>query len=799
MADYSQEKQPMRIFTDLPDDTLLLEELNGEEGVSRPYRFTLDLVSEDPNVDGEGLLRSEVRVEIGLPEGGTRHIHGIIRSFSQRGQSRDLVTYRVEVVPWLWFLSLARDSRIFQGKSVLEIVEEVFQGQGYSDFDIRCTRSYESREYTVQYRESNLNFVSRLLEEEGIFYFFEHSDSGHMLVLADDAAAFPDCEGQPEARMHSQAVPEEDVVLELVREHQVHSGEVTVGGYDYLQPSLTLRTTVAGDEPEELYEQPEGFEDLDRGDHLARLALEREEARRQMAQGESTCRGFVSGTSFELLDHFGDDVNRTWVLMELRHKARNAAFRGGSGRGEFDYRNEFVAMPDGVPYRPPLRARKPRIHGAQTAQVVGPSGEKIWVDEYSRVKVHFHWDRLGGRDDGSSCWVRVSQNWAGKQWGGMFIPHVGQEVIVDFLEGDPDRPIITGRVYNAEHMPPQDLPANKHKSIIEDDFGNEMVFDATPGSEHIRIHSPSHTSTIELGRSLFFKSDSDWMAIIDGDAGSIHKGPQIGGNIGAKYEIDLGGKFSAFVGFKFDLSLSEAFKIELGPSVKIATGKEYKFSKSAFKQQTTKEILLSSAKSAVITGGSGKESIVDGNAERLVLQYGKEAKKEESVRSKVAHTLAFSAGLIGGLASSILASVDWSKEEEADLRSYAILGAGGLIPAAHGTVGLIGHIMNVKKKEKIEDSDSFHGGGGSKHSNAIFNKEGVFLTAYGPSRQAWLSLFGDGSQKGKAAIQSDKEIELKSKMVKLEAEMLMVLKAKNVIIESNAITTLKGTKMIKIG
>ena len=799
MPEYTQEGQPIRVDTVLGDDVLLLAAYHGREEISQPFAFELELLSEDPNLDAADLLRTPASIGVLLPDGEVRRIHGRIRSFGYEGQRADLSYYRAELVPWVWFLSLSTDCRIFQNLSVPDIVAEVFAQIDGARFRTQFSRDYPEREYCVQYRESNLHFVSRLMEEEGIFYFFEHSEEGDTLVLADYPQMQP-CEGQSRVQMHLDQVPREDVVRALTQKQSVHTGTMTLGDYDQFKPSLELRSSVAGDEPDEAYQyQKHLFSELSDGERFARIALEREEAQHHVVQGKSTCRGFQVGRRFELTKHPREAANREYALLEVRHMARNGSYLAGADTGLLDYENRFRAIPHGTPYRPPLRARKPIMPGNQTARVVGPAGEKINVDEYGRVKIQFHWDRLGSNDANSSCWVRVSQNWAGKRWGGMFIPHIDQEVIVSFLEGDPDRPIITGRVYNAEHMPPQDLPANKHKSIIEDDFGNEVVLDGTPGAEHIRIHSPNHTSTMELGRSLKFKCESDWTKMIEGKAGSIHKGPQIGGNIGTKIGIDLGGSFSAFVGFKFDVSIAEAFKVELGPSVKIATGEEYKFSKSAFKQQSKKEVLLSSEKSTVMIGGSGKESIVDGNAERLVLQYGKAAKKEKSVVAKIAHIAAFSAGLAGGLTSSVLASTDWTEEGEADMKSFAILGAGGIIPAIHGAAGLIERVKGATKKETLDDSDSLHGGGGSKHSNATLNKEGVFLTAYGSSREAWLSLFGSGSQAGSAALRSTKKMELISRSISLESDTLLGLTAKNVVIDSNAITKIKGGQLVKIG
>lgn len=794
MPDYSQADQPIRVHTALDEDVLLPEGFSGEEALSSPFMFTVDLVSEDPEIDGEALLRSNFRIELDLPDGGTRSIHGIVRRFVQRGRERDLTSYRAEVVPWLWFLSLRRDSRIFQEKDVVGIVEEVFQDQGYSDFEIRCTRSYEPREYTVQYRESNLNFVSRLLEDEGIFYFFEHSESKHVLVLADDMSAIKPCEGQPEARMYSAPTPDEDVVVSLEREHSVHSGVVTQGDYDYLQPSLTLRSTVTGDEPEEIYDYPTGFDAPDGGDRLARLALEREEARRQMIRGNGTCRAFAAGSRFHLVDHYRPDADQTYALLEVRHQARNAAYRGEQSALGTDYRCDFVAMPHAVPYQPPLRTRKPTVHGSQTAQVVGPSGEPIWVDKHGRVKVQFHWDRLGGRDENSSCWVRVSQNWAGKQWGGMFIPHIGHEVIVDFLEGDPDRPIITGRVYNASNTPPQELPANQDKAIIEDHFGNEIVFDATAGEEHIRIHSPHHASTIELGKSLRMSTESDWTHLVEGNSGSIHKGPEFGGNIGFSGSLDMGGKFAAFLGFKISVDIAESFSIALGPSVKLSAGEERKFTKSSFTQHSSKQILLNSDMSTVVIGGSGDQSIIEASPTELILQYGKNP-APDLAKPSFPMALATTISTVAGMGTTILAAQDWQGSEAADGVSYGILGAAGLPAIVPGVIAIAQKVKAMRTVQRDATPRTLHS---TIHGRVSLDDQGVMLEAIkGSAAKASLNV---SNVKGEITALADKKVSVRSKTgpITMNAKAGFRAVAKRINLRAKGPVTVNG-KTVKLG
>jgi type VI secretion system secreted protein VgrG len=404
------------------------------------------------------------------------------------------------VVPWLWFLSLSRDCRIFQEMDVLEIVEEVFTDLGYSDFDIRCMRSYPKREYCVQYRESHLSFVSRLMDEEGIFYFFEHSESTHTLVIADDNSSAEPCPAAERVRILEESPPGEDVVHALRAKHSVHLGRVTLRDYDYLKPSLQLESSVSGEEWEESYDYPGLYDDLEEGDRFTRIRLEESEVGRHMVQGTGRCRGFRAGFRFDLEGHYRSDANRTYMLVEVRHEGQAGGYRSGEG-GATSYSNHFLAIPHEVPFRPARQSEKPVVRGTQTAVVVGPSGEEIWVDEHSRIKVQFHWDRRGQKDENSSCWIRVASTWAGKSWGAIEIPRIGQEVLVDFLEGDPDRPIVVGSVYNAEQTPPWGLPGSgtisgvKSRSSKGGGGYNEISLEDKKGSELLNIHAQKNMVT----------------------------------------------------------------------------------------------------------------------------------------------------------------------------------------------------------------------------------------------------------------------------------------------------------------
>ena len=504
MPTYTQDERRIRVSTPLGKDALLLQRFTGEEALSTPFLFTLDMASEDDAVDPAALLRKPVCVTVVLPDGSERPIHGRVRRFVQLGRSHALTSYQAEVVPWLWFLSLSSDCRIFQQQSVPEIVEAVFKDHGFTDFQFRTSGTYAKREYCVQYRETHLDFVSRLLEEEGIFYFFEHTAEKHTLVLADATSAIRPCPKQEKAQVRPEGeYHDTDVILACTSELTARTGKVALTDYNFETPSSSLLAASTGKSPEEHFDYPGSYGEREAGDRYARLLLEEREAGIEILRGRGTCRAFQAGYRFTLQDHYRRDLNKQYTIVRVYHGAGSGGYLAAGG-DEFDYRNQFEAIPYTVPYRPPHRTPRPVVHGSQTAVVVGPAGEEIYVDKYARVKVQFHWDRRGKKDEKSSCWMRVASTWAGKNWGAIQIPRIGQEVIVDFLEGDPDQPIITGRVYNAEQMPPYDLPANGTQSGVksrsskkgaEGNF-NELRFEDKKGSEEIYLHAERNWNTI---------------------------------------------------------------------------------------------------------------------------------------------------------------------------------------------------------------------------------------------------------------------------------------------------------------
>jgi type VI secretion system secreted protein VgrG len=499
----TQDNRRSAITTPLGKDVLLLEAFSGTEGVSELFRLEARLLADlERTIDFNGIVGKAVTIRAFTPS-GDRFFNGIVSRFSEGESDTSFTTYYAEVVPWLWMLTQTADCRIFQNKTVPDIIKQIFSDLGFSDHAFRLSKSYPPREYCVQYRETDFNFVTRLMEQYGIFYFFEHEDGKHTLVLADTPSGHEPCPKQAKARFHrEEGTLLEHVVTSWRQEQSVRPGKYALTDYNFEMPSVSLAVNVAsptGQPKFEIYDYPGEYQKRADGESLVRTRIEEEEAQRLLVDGGSTCAGFTAGYKFELSEHPRPRANGPYVLTRVQHQAQEPGYR--SDTGAFSYENRFACIPAPTPFRPTRRTPRPIVEGVQTAEVVGVSGEEIFTDKYGRVKVQFHWDREGKRDENSSCWIRVSQPWAGKQWGSIAIPRIGQEVIVDFLEGDPDQPIITGRVYNAEQMPPYALPAGavvsgtKSNSTKGGGGYNEISLNDTKGSELITVHGQYDMST----------------------------------------------------------------------------------------------------------------------------------------------------------------------------------------------------------------------------------------------------------------------------------------------------------------
>jgi type VI secretion system secreted protein VgrG len=501
MATYTQENRLLSVNTPLGKDVLLLTGFSGREAMSRLFSYQLEMFSEDEGILPKDLVGKPVAWAVQKAPGGPRYFHGIVSRFVAGHRIlRKLRTYRAQVVPWLWFLTRTANCRIFQNKTAPEIIQAVFKGLGFSDLALWLREKYPKREYCVQYQETAFRFVSRLLEQEGIFYYFRHDKDKHTLVLVDRNSACPDC---PEASVpYTAGTLTANHVLTWERRFEFRSGSWAQTDYNFETPSTNLLSAsktglpVKDMEKYEVFNYPGRYQVKADGDAQTRVRMEEEEAGYEVAAGTSKCPTFMVGGKFTLATHeIEAEAGKGYLLTSVQHTATDPSYFG-TGR-EPAYDNQFTCIPAAVPFRTERLTRRPVVRGPQTAVVVGPSGEEIYTDKYGRVKVQFFWDREGKKDENSSCWVRVAEAWAGKNWGAVFNPRVGQEVVVEFLEGDPDRPLITGRVYNADQTPPYPLPANQTQSGVKsrsskkggaDNF-NELRFEDKKDSEDIYFHA----------------------------------------------------------------------------------------------------------------------------------------------------------------------------------------------------------------------------------------------------------------------------------------------------------------------
>lgn len=476
-------------------DDFLLTGFSGHEAVSQLFQFDLELLSEDLAADQKKLVGENVTFSI-QPQDGTRSFFNgfISHFFAAEPAGRFGRTYQARIAPWLWFLTRSANSRIFQKMNVVDIAKKIFSDHGFNDFEFRLQRSYPPYEYKVQYRETDFNFISRLLEHEGIFYFFHHENGRHTAVFGDASNVF-----KPGEQGTVSFVPEAawEHVHGWHHAYEFRPGRWTLTDYDFKKPQTDLtadRPTLIDNSDMkkfEFFDHPGGYIDKDIGTTLARTRIEMEEAAYHVVNGFGKVPSFRSGESFTLKDHpIPEEAGASYALLSVHHHARDTSYFS-EDREPASYSNSFVGLPAKTVFRPPQVTPCPVVHGPQTATVVGPKGEEIHTDEYGRVKVQFRWDRYGKADDNSTMFLRLAQSWAGNKWGAQILPRIGMEVIVEFLEGDPDRPIVVGCVNNADAMPPDKLPDHRTRTVFRTRSSpnssgfNEFSFEDKSGSEQV--------------------------------------------------------------------------------------------------------------------------------------------------------------------------------------------------------------------------------------------------------------------------------------------------------------------------
>ncbi|MCA8950136.1 MAG: type VI secretion system tip protein VgrG [Planctomycetes bacterium] len=596
MATYTQDKRFCSFASPLGENALLLRWLNASERVSALSSATVGLRSERDDIDPHELVGQGAAVAIETASGERRYLHGIVTRFLQGGRSARLVDYQAELRPWLWLLTRRNNCRIFQQKTVQQIVEQVFEDAGQSDFEFKLNGSYTARNYCVQYRETDFAFVSRLLEDEGIFYFVRHEADRHVVVLVDSPSSVPDCPGQAEVDYHTASGQVgRDVITEWTSSQELHAGKVALKDYNFEDPGNALLVTdstadaIGDNGAHEVYDyHPELYPDTGAGTPIARIRMEQRETVGVRVAGEATCRAFAAGHTFTLQNHYRQDLNgKRFLILAVEHTLNQPSdVYSEAGDEPSVYENRFVCVPADLPHRPERSTQKPFVRGPQTAVVVGPAGEEIHVDQYGRIKVQFHWDREGSRDDNSSCWIRVSQAWAGKQWGALAHPRIGDEVIVEHLEGDPDKPIVTGCVYNAQQMPPYELPGNKTQSGLksrsspggsasnfneirfEDKIGNEEVFIQAEKNKTVNVKN-DRTETVGNDESITIGNNRTEQVGVDE---SITIGSNRTENVGADETITIGANRTENVGSNETITIGSNRTENVGSNETITIG-----------------------------------------------------------------------------------------------------------------------------------------------------------------------------------------------------------------------------------
>jgi type VI secretion system secreted protein VgrG len=677
----SQAKREISIKTPLGDDVLLFQHMSATEELGRLFEFKIDLLSKDEQIDFDKVLGQPMTVLLKLPNNEKRYFNGFVSSFSQIGRSGDFASYQTVLRPWLWFLTRTSDCRIFQEMTVPDIIKKVFRDYGFTDFDEHLSGAYRTWEYCVQYRETDFNFVNRLMEQEGIYYYFKHEDGKHKLVLSDSISSHERLQGYEKIPYYppsENVIREEDHVFDLYISREVQPGTFILDDYDFKRPKADLQVKLSNPRDHvkadhEIYDFPGEYLEAADGENYVKTRFEEQQAQFERVEGESNARGLSVGGLFELTNYPRKDQNREYLIVSATHELHSDVFESGTSAEAIPiYTCQFEAIDSKQPYRAPRITPKPVVQGPQTAIVVGKSGEEIWTDKYGRVKVQFHWDREGKHDEDSSCWIRVSHASAGKGWGSIILPRIGQEVIVDFLEGDPDRPIITGRVYNNDQMPPYGLPGQQVISGMKSNSTkggggyNEFIMDDTKGNELIREHAQyDKDSTVEHDlREHVLNNRSRDVTVDETVTVGANKTVSVGTNhtetiganqtikvgsnktetvtintaetIGAAKELTIGGLYQVTVGAAMNETVGGAKAEEIGAAKAVVVGisstEDIGSNKSVdaggnITEKADKDVSVTSGKKMSYTAGddysvNGKKKGVINIADELLIKVG---------------------------------------------------------------------------------------------------------------------------------------------------------------------------------
>ncbi|WP_020408546.1 type VI secretion system Vgr family protein [Hahella ganghwensis] len=639
-----QENQVITVSSPLGADVLLMNRFHATEALSSPFSITLDVHSSEESIDPAKIVGKSVTIKVSSDPDNPRYFNGIVSSFMAGGsQDRRVRDYFLKLVPWFSLLQFRQNSRIFQDKSVKDIITSIFSEMGFSDFEWKLQKSYQPRVYCVQYRETDFKFISRLLQEEGIFYYFKHEDGKHTMVISDYAKGY---DSVPASSLDVVDGSHTDFTINGWK-HGYHfvSGKVELTDYNFETPATSLTAfqkslvKLPNIDKFEVYDYPGEYGQKTEGDNYATTRMEALESAYSSVDAGSNYPPMTAGFVFTVGDHHDKSEKKAkYVLTRVEHHGEEGGYRAGSSGGG-TYSNKFTCAPAATVIRPSVTIDRPIISGTQTALVVGPSSEEIFTDEYGRIKVQFYWDREGKKDDKSSCWIRVAQIWSGKKWGAQYIPRIGQEVVISFLEGDPDRPLVIGSVYNAEVMPPYDLPANKAHSGVKSrstkeggkENYNEIMFIDEKGSELVRVHaekdrnitvenddteSVGNDQSIAVGKNQtedvgenrttnIGKDDSETV----GNNQSITVGKDQTINIDKNKVENIGGKSSLAVEKEAEISIGKDLTESVGGKYTESVTKEYALDAKKIQLTAADEISIKVGKASITMKKNGDISI----------------------------------------------------------------------------------------------------------------------------------------------------------------------------------------------
>jgi len=574
----------------LGEDVLLFRQMVGTEQLSCLSEYNLELLSERTDLEIDDLLGSLLTITVKQPEGGQRYFNGFITRFALSGKRGRYGVYQATVHPWLWFLTRSADCRIFQNLTAVEIIKKVFDAYSIADFDAsNLINDYAALPYCVQYRETDFNFVSRILETAGIYYYFKSELGRHTMVLADSYAAhqaFADYPSLTYKPQDERSLHEGEVVFAWQLQGAIQSGSYAMRAFDFEKPtasnsgSLQVVSSIPasyGQSNHEIFDYPGKYTERPQGETQAQVQIESLHVKSQQVEGSTNARGIFPGGLFSLSDHPRADQNTQVLVIAARYLLNSDAYESTPPPNpEPPVICHFRAIKKEQAFRPPCNARKPIVQGPQTAMVVGKAGEEIWTDQYARIKVQFHWDRERPDDETSSCWVRVAQSWAGKRWGTLFIPRIGQEVVVSFLEGDPDQPLVTGAVYNADTMPPYPLPENATRSTLKTNSSkggegyNEIRFEDKKSSEQLFIHAQKDLD------SRVENDSREWVGNERHQVVEKNSYEKIGGTLHTQVDGDHNEKVSGGVslnaGQDMQLKAATQYALDAGTDVHIKAG-----------------------------------------------------------------------------------------------------------------------------------------------------------------------------------------------------------------------------------